>query len=138
MYYDHCWSVLSLMGLLGEPRLYHSLHQSRRQRFVHWEVDCSFGGLVPLEFVLERFDHGRTREQTAMVRERGEPHERAVIHESWDAIADGLGGLGRHGGPNRLAHQLQGAARGFWDGSQVIFHSLRCRSWCWSAAAFRG
>jgi len=47
------------------------------------------------------------------------------VVEGGDPIADGLGGLGRYGGPNRRPHSLQGAVRGFRDECQVIVDGLK-------------
>jgi hypothetical protein len=104
-------SAFFLLGRLSESCLYHFLHQGGWQRLVQLEVDGPFGGLVPFEFVPERFDHGCTREQTAIVRKRGEPHERPLEPEGRNPITDDRGGVCRHGRP----HPLQIAACGFRD-----------------------
>ena len=101
------------------------LDKSKWEGLVRGEVDGAFGGGEALKFVLEGLDHRRGREQTAVVRKRGEPHERSFVVEGGDPIADGLGGLGRYGGPNRRPHSLQGATRGFRDECQVIVDGLK-------------
>ena len=46
------------------------------------------------------------------------------VSERRHAIADGLGGLRWHRGPNRGAHPVQGAASGFRDAGEVFVHVL--------------
>src|SRR6266571_7364595 len=82
-----------LAFVLRDPRLHQFLNKCSRQWLVRGEVDGSFGCGEALEFILERFDHGRAREQTAMVRKRGEPHQHSFVLERRNPVADGLGSL---------------------------------------------
>src|SRR6266851_3624555 len=117
---------------LGDPRLYHFLDKRSRQRLVRGELDGPFGCGEALEFVLECLNHRGSREQTAMVRERGEPHQHSFVLERRNPIADGLGSLPRHSGPNRGAKLVQGAAGRFRDTSNIFADVFR------SASAFPG
>src|SRR5713226_2426955 len=99
-------SVPFLAFDLRDPRLHQFLNKSSRQGLV--------GG-----------------EQTAVVRKRGEPHQHSFVLERGNAIADGLGSLRWHSGPNRCANLVQGAAGGFRDTSKVFINVFR------SALAFR-
>ena len=120
-----------LAFVLRDPRLHQFLNKRRRQWLVRGEVDGPFGCGEALKFVLERLDHGRTRKQTAVLRKRGEPHQHSFVLERRHPIADGLGSLRWHSGPNRRAHLVQGAAGGFRNTSNVSIHVFR------SAIAFR-
>src|SRR5712664_2550238 len=117
-------SALFFALVLRDARLHQLFNKSGRKRFVHREVDGPFGGVEALEFVLERLDHGRCGEQTAMVRKRGEPHQRSFVLERRHPVADGLGSLRWHSGPNRRANLLQSAAGRFRDGCQVLVRVL--------------
>src|SRR5258708_3371377 len=125
-------SALFLKFVLRDTRLDQLFHKNGRHRLVHGEADGPFGGLEVLEFVLERLDHGRTREQTAVVRKRGEPHQQSFVLERRNLIADGFGSLRWHSGANRRANLVQGAAGGFRDAGEVFVHALG------SDVAFRG
>ena len=116
---------------LRDPRLHQFLNKCSRQWLVRGEVDGPFGCGEALKFVLERLDHGRSGEQTAVVRKRREPHQHSFVLERRNPIADGLGGLRWHSGPNRRAHLVEGAAGGFRDTSKVFINVFR------SAIAFR-
>src|SRR6202165_3317162 len=120
-----------LAFVLCDPRLHHFLNKCSRQWLVRGEVDGPFGCGEALEFVLERRDHGRSREQTAVVRKRGEPHQHSFVLERRHPVADGLGSLRWHSGPNRRAHLVQGAEGGFRDTGKVFINVFR------SAVAFR-
>jgi hypothetical protein len=104
-----------LAFVLRDPRLHQFLNKCSRQWLVRGEVDGPFGCGEAPKFLLERRDHGRSREQTAVVRKRGEPHQRCFVLERRNPIADGLGSLRWHSGPNRGANLVQGAAGGFRD-----------------------
>src|SRR5207245_2263842 len=121
-----------LAFVLRDPRLHQFLNKCSRQWLVRGEVDGPFGCGEALKFVLERLDHGRSREQTAMVRKRGEPHQRSFVLECRYPVADGLGSLRWHSGPNRRANLVQRAAGRFRDASKVFVDVFR------SAVAFRG
>src|SRR5712692_7644444 len=121
-----------LAFVLRDPRLHQFLNKRSRQWLVRGEVDCPFGCGEALKFILERLDHGRTRKQTTVLRKRGEPHQHSFVLERRHPIADGLGSLRWHSGPNRRAHLVQGAAGGFRDTSKVFINVFR------SAVAFRG
>src|SRR5713226_2173756 len=114
-----------LVFLLRDPRLHQFLNKCSRQWLVRGKVDGPFGCGEALEFVLERLDHGRTREQTAMVRKRGEPYQHSFVLERRNPIADGLGGLGRRNGPNYRANPVQGAAGGLRDACEVFVDVFR-------------
>src|SRR5216684_6121374 len=90
-----------LAFVLRDPRLHQFLNKCSRQWLVRGEVDGPFGFGEALKFVLERLDHGRSREQTAMVRKRGEPHQRSLVLERRYPVADDLGSLRGHSRPNR-------------------------------------
>ena len=120
-----------LAFVLRNPRLHQFLNKCSRQWLVRGEVDGPFGCGEALEFVLERLDHGRSREQTAVGRKRGEPHQHSFMLERRHPIADGLGRLRWHSGSNRRAHLVQRAAGGFRDTSEVFINVFR------GAAAFR-
>src|SRR5450631_4726206 len=92
-----------LAFVLGDPRLHKFLNECSRQWLVRGEVDSSFGGREALKFILEGFDNRGRREQTAVVRKRGEPHEHSFAFERGNPIADGFGGLRRCSGPYRRA-----------------------------------
>src|SRR6266478_4090502 len=124
-------SALFLVFFLRDARLHQSLNKCSRQRLPRGEVDGPFGCREALEFVLERLDHGRAGEQTAVVRKRGEPHQHSLVLERRNPIADGLGSLRGHSGPNRRAHLVQHVAREFRDASKVFINAFR------SAFAFR-
>ena len=81
-----------------------------------------------LKFLLERFDHRCSREQAAMGRKRGVPHQHAFVLERRYPVADGLRWRSR---PNRRANLLQSAARWFRDACKVLVCGFR------SAFAFR-
>ena len=110
-----------------DPRLHQLFHQRCRQRLVGREADGPFGDGVALEFVLEPGDHGRAREQTAMVGKGGVPHQHALVLERGNPVADGLGGLRRRRGANRRANLFQSAARGFRDARLVFLYGLHTR-----------
>src|SRR5260370_8850414 len=86
------------------------LDKSNWEGLVRGEVDGAFGGGEALKFVLEGLDHRRGREQTAVVRKRGEPHQHSVVLERRNPVADRLGGFRWHNGANRRAKLLQGVA----------------------------
>jgi hypothetical protein len=126
-------SALFLAFVLREPRLHEFFDQWSRQWLVRREVDGPFGCGEPLQFVLERLDHRRSREQTAMVRKRSDPHQRpSFVFECRYPVADGLGGFRRHSGPNRSANFVQCAVGRFRYGGKVFVNAFR------SVAAFRG
>src|SRR2546425_1689337 len=116
---------------LRYARLHHSLNKCSRQWLVGGELDGPFGCDEALKFALERLDHGRSREQTAVVRKRREPHQYPFVLERRHPIADCLGSFRRRSGPNGRANLVQAAAGGFRDASKVFVNVLR------SAAAFR-
>src|SRR5258707_15406401 len=60
-----------------------------------------------------------------MVRKRGEPHHHSFVLERRNPVADGLGSLRWHSGPNRRAHLVQHAAREFRDASKVFINAFR-------------
>src|SRR5712691_3719455 len=120
-----------LAFVLRDPRLHQFLNKCTRQWLVRGELDGPFGCGEAPKFLLERRDHGRSREQTAVVRKRGEPHQHSFVLERRNPIADGLGSLRWHSGPNRGANLVQGAAGGFRDTGNVFIHVLR------STVAFR-
>src|SRR2546425_5846534 len=124
-------SALFLAFVLCDPRLHQFLNKRSRQWLVRGEVDGPFGCGEALEFILERFDNRGSGEQTAVVRKRGEPHQHSFVLERRHPIADGLGSLRWHDGPNRRAYLVQGAAGGFRDASEVFIDVFR------SAVAFR-
>src|SRR2546425_3752564 len=117
---------------LRDPRLHHSLNKCSRQRLVGGELDGPFGCDEALKFALELLDHGRSREQTAVVRKRREPHQYPFVLERRHPIVDGLGSFRWHSGPNGRANLVQGAAGGVGGSSKGFIH-LFC-----SAAAFGG
>ena len=86
----------------------------------------------PLKLVLECLDHGRRREQTAVVRKCSEPHQRSLVIERRYPIADALGSLRWHSRPNRRANLVQGATGRFRDAGKVFVNIFR------SAGALRG
>ena len=120
-----------LAFLLRDPRLHQFLDKCNRQRLVQREMDGPFGGGETLKFFLKRFDNCGSGEQASVVRKRSEPHQHSVVTERRNPIADGLGSLGWHSGPNRGADLVQGAAGGLRDSSKVFINGFR------SAAAFR-
>jgi hypothetical protein len=120
-----------LAFVLRDPRLHKFLNKCSRQWLVRGEVDGPFGCGEALKFVLKRFDNRGSGEQTAVVRKRGEPHQHSFVLERRNPIADGLGSLRWHSGPNRRANLVQGAAGGFRDTSKVFINVFR------SAVAFR-
>jgi hypothetical protein len=124
-------SVPSLAFVLYDPRLHQFLDKRRRQWFVGRELDGAFGNREALKFFLEGLDHRRSREQTAMIGERGEPHQHAIVLEGRNPIADGLGSLRWNSGPDGRANHVQSAAGGFRDASKVLVHVSR------SAVGFR-
>src|SRR6267378_1785555 len=98
-------SALFLVFLLCDPRSDQLFHKGRRQRLVHGKAESALGGLEVLEFFLERLYHRAThREQTAMVFERGESHQRSLVLESRNTITDAFGGLRGHDGSNHRAN----------------------------------
>src|SRR6266436_6014732 len=107
------------------------LDKSNWEGLVRGEVDGAFGGGEALKFVLEGLDHRRGREQTAVVRKRGEPHQHSVVLERRNPVADRLGGFRWHNGANRRAKLLQGVARRLRNGRKILVKAFR------SAGAFR-
>src|SRR5438093_1329190 len=116
---------------LRDPRLHHFFNKCGRQWLVRGELDGPFGCDEALKFTLELLDHRRSREQTAVVRKRREPHQHSFVLERRHPIADCLGSLGWHSGPNRRANLVQAATGGFRDASKIFINILR------SAAAVR-
>jgi hypothetical protein len=115
---------------LSDPRLDYSLDQGCRQWLVDREVDGSFGSGETMELILKHFnDRGRWK-QTAVVCKSGKPHQNACfVPEGRNAIADGLDGVLRHGGPNHTVHLDQLHASGGGSRSEVfrkIFWSGTC------------
>src|SRR2546427_7721092 len=117
---------------LRDPRLHHFFNKCGRQWLVRGELDGPFGCDEALKFTLELLDHRRSREQTAVLRKRGKPHQHSFVLERRHPIADCLGSFRWHSGPNGRANLVQGAAGGFGDSSKVFIHVF------WSAAAFGG
>src|SRR5258707_11381397 len=89
---------------LRDPRLHHFLNKRSRQWLVGGELDGPFGFGEALKFALELLDHRRSREQTAVVRKCGEPHEHSFVLERRHPIADDLCSLAWRSGPNRSAN----------------------------------
>src|SRR5258708_7234192 len=116
---------------LRDPRLHHFLNKCSRQRFIGGELDGPFGCREALEFALKCFDNRGSREQTAVVRKCGEPHQHSFVLERRHPIADDFGSLRKRSRPNRRANLVQGAAGGFRDASKVFIDAFR------SALAFR-
>src|SRR6266567_4888279 len=110
---------------LRDPRLHQLLNQCSRQWLVRGELDCPFGSGEALKFVFERFDNRSSGEQTAVVRKRGEPHQHSFVLERRNPIADRLGGLRWHNGPDRGANLVQGAAGWFRDTRKVFINGSR-------------
>ncbi len=102
-------------------------HQSGRKRFVHRKADGPFGGREALQQICE-FSWQGSREETAMVRERGVTHEPSFVLEAWDAVADGFAGLSGHDRADQGASFLQGAAGGFRHAREVFVHAVCDRS----------
>jgi len=125
-------SAPSLAFVLSDPRLHQFLNKCRRQWLVRWELDGTFGNREALKFLPESLDHGRSREQTAMVRKRGEPHQHAIALKRRNPVTDCLGSLRWNSGPNGCANMAQSAARGFGYPGKVLVHVSR------SAVGFRG
>src|SRR5258708_26188539 len=77
---------------LRDPGPDEFLDECSRKRFVRGELDGSFGCGEALKFVLEGFDHGGSREQTAMARKRGEPPQHSIGLERRHPVTDYLAG----------------------------------------------
>src|SRR6266446_10681695 len=89
---------------LRDPRLHHFLNKCSRQWLVGGELDGPFGCGEALEFALKCFDNRGSREQTAVVGKRGEPHEHSFVLERRDPIADDLCSLAWRRRPNCRAN----------------------------------
>jgi hypothetical protein len=109
-----------LAFVLRDPRLHQFLHKCSRQWLVRREVDGPFGCGEALKLALERLYHGRSREQTTVVRKRGEPHQRSIVFECRYPAADGFGSLRWHSGPNRSTNLVQSASGKLRDASKVF------------------
>src|SRR5271157_899641 len=118
-------SVLFLIFDLRDSRLHQFFNKCGRQWLIRGELDGSFGCGEALKFLLERFDNGGSREQTTVVRKRGEPHQHSFVFDRRNPIADGLGGLRWHSRPNCCTNLVQGAAGGFRDTSKVFINAFR-------------
>jgi len=114
-----------LAFVLRDSRLHQFLNKCSRQWLIRGELDGPFRCIEALKFVLERCDNRRSGEQTTVVRKRGEPHQHSFVLERRNPIADGLGSLLWHSGPNRCANLVQGAAGGFRDTSKVFINAFR-------------
>src|SRR5260370_20812418 len=127
-----------LVVALRDARLYHFSDKCGRQRLVGGELDGPFGCGEALEFVLERLDHRGSREQTAVIRERREPHQHFFVPERRNPIADDLGGLSWYSGPNRRANLVQGAAARH-PGTRAGYTDTFCcaPAFCGSIALYR-
>lgn len=110
---------------LRESRLDELLHECGWHWLVDGEMNRSLGRGEPFEFVLKRFDHRRSWEQTAMIRERGKPHHDSLVLESRYAIANDLDGLRRHNGPDRRTNLSERATGRFRNAIKVFSNSIR-------------
>jgi hypothetical protein len=115
-------SASSLVFNLREARFHHLLNQRSRQRLVDRELNRSSRSPEILQLILERLDHGRRREKTAMVCKRREPYQHLFVPERRNPVADRLGGFGWNDGPNRSADFVQSVAGGFRDAGQVLIY----------------
>src|ERR1700690_833844 len=77
-----------------------------------------------LKFLFESFDDRCGREQTAMIRKRGEPNQHSLVPKCRNTIADSFGRFRRHSGANHSANLVQGAAGGFGDTGKVFINVL--------------
>src|ERR1700747_1315754 len=103
-------SVPFLTFVLRNPRPHNFLDESGRQRFVQRKLDCPLRDGVVLQFVLECLDHRGGREQTAMFRERGEPHQHSIVLKCRNPITHRLSSLRWHSRANCLTKGGEGAA----------------------------
>src|SRR5260370_14650327 len=103
------------------------LDKTRRDRFVHGEMDRPPALGEALKITLKRLDHGGGREQAAVIRKRGEPHQHLFIFERGNPVADGLGSRARERRPNGGSNLPQHAAGGLRDARRVFVHQF------WSA-----
>jgi hypothetical protein len=124
------WSAPFFAFDLRNSRLHQFLNKGNRYWLVRREMDSPFGCGKALEIFPKRVNNRGRGEQTAVVRKRGEPHQHPLVLERGDPIADGLGSLRRHSGPNRRAHFDQGAVGGFRDTGKIFVNASR------SAVAF--
>src|SRR5438876_22045 len=120
-----------LAFVLRDPHPHHFVNKGSRQWLVCGEVDGPFGYGEALKLALKRFDNRGGGEKATVVRKRGEPHQHSFVLERRNPIADGLGSLRWHSGPNRRANLVQGAAGRFRDTCKVFIHGFR------RAVAFR-
>jgi len=114
-----------LLFVLRDPRFDYFLNQCGWQRLIYGEADGPFGCGVAFKFILERFNSRGSREQTAVVRKRGEPEQDSFVLEGGNPVTDGLGCLRWQSRPNRGANRVQSAAGGFRDASQIFVNTFR-------------
>src|SRR5438034_9778824 len=80
--------------VLCDARLDELPHQRCREGLVDGKADGALGCLVRRELLLERVQGG-PREEAAVMLERREAHQRAVVRERREPVADDLSRVGR-------------------------------------------
>src|SRR3990172_9323666 len=111
--------------VFGDARLDQIRHERGGERLVGWEADAALAEVVALELgSVGAYQAGAHDVEGAVVLERGEAHEEAVVLVGGDLVADDLGGP-RRGGLDGLAELVERGPRIFRHGREIIVNARR-------------